>query len=164
MMSFILPWLLCLTSCLCLLTSYSHGYLQEKPPLQTQNAQHQTRFTSSPWKGHILKFLVKITVICAQTIPLVFSWLNNKCDSSGHGSEVSFKLTLICIIFYKIKLWTLLSNVKAKPRRHLQECQRSKIPDIELGTQDLQAVQNLPSLPINSEHYIIVSFSAIIAL
>lgn len=33
-------------------------------------------FPSSPRKGHILKFLVKITVICAQTFPLVFNWWN----------------------------------------------------------------------------------------
>lgn len=38
------------------------------------------------------------------------------------------------------------------------------MPDIELGTKEFQPVQNLPSLHINTEHCIIVSFSAIIAL
>lgn len=28
------------------------------------------QFPSSPWKGHILKFQVKIKIICAQTSPL----------------------------------------------------------------------------------------------
>lgn len=63
--NFLLSWLLARKKILC--------------RLKKLNIRLQV--TSSPWKGHILKFLVKITVICAQIFPLVFSWWNNKCDS-----------------------------------------------------------------------------------
>lgn len=55
--NFLLSWLLARKKLLCRLKMLSI----------------RLQVTSSPWKDHILKFLVKITVICAQTFPLVFS-------------------------------------------------------------------------------------------